>query len=690
MFYLKRRSTDRKHFFLAFSRSIRIPYWTAPPAFYSRIDVRKTFNSEFSASSPVDPEKPPRLPHDTAYELGESEYAGDDDNDRDWVMVPPVPRSGASTKYKREATAPQAAPMRPEHDVRKGGYPTFSGGGIDQTGRHVPSGVLERRADGSVLRYMGQDGQAAVKPVDVRSNASTPRTGPSDRHAESRSSTVDDSKRQGNGNRPAEGARARNIDERRSHERVQAPNFQANTEVTQAVPSRTPTVKRNKVSRPSSGFRALESNATPQLLPPPKTRKRTKEPLTPITEDREEPTTANLLATATPATVYSTESDVHEMHPLDDSSAVGSAIQPLTDKRELRKSLMLAASDLGHRFPIPPSRPMAAIDAASVAKAARQNSGDNARRKSSEDPRNPPIPLLAQPPVSAMSNLASALHHREVDDVLKTPTPPPLGEGNLDIREAREATGRSALREKPVTALSVKDDINVIRPVLKQHPSDISLANSSSGSQPSVDADSKLKLERAVSDQTSALRTTSISRLATLRSSMAIPRSPSSRSTRSERMANGVRFDLSPIPTPSSTGSHSAPSSPTRSLSSPLEAPRKGGMRIPGTRLTLSLPRFSVPGTPRSIRRASLSSLDEISTSSSDTTSGASNDDQAARPESVLSEASRDSNKMITAGEDMVLQVARRSNTVNTLGGQYLTSGSELRNTPRRHSSIDI
>lgn len=49
-------------------------------------------------------------------------------------------------------------------DVARGGYPTFSGGGLADAERHVPTGFLERAKDGRLIKFISENGEEVGKP----------------------------------------------------------------------------------------------------------------------------------------------------------------------------------------------------------------------------------------------------------------------------------------------------------------------------------------------------------------------------------------------------------------------------------------------------------------------------------------------------------------------------------------------
>lgn len=56
--------------------------------------------------------------------------------------------------------------VRPVYqDVARGGYPAFSGSGLTDTERQVPTGFLERSKDGRIIKFISEKGEEVEKPV---------------------------------------------------------------------------------------------------------------------------------------------------------------------------------------------------------------------------------------------------------------------------------------------------------------------------------------------------------------------------------------------------------------------------------------------------------------------------------------------------------------------------------------------
>lgn len=66
-------------------------------------------------------------------------------------------------------TAPISLPdseARPVYqDVARRGYPTFSGSGLTDTERQVPTGLLERYKNGRIIKFISEKGEEVEKPI---------------------------------------------------------------------------------------------------------------------------------------------------------------------------------------------------------------------------------------------------------------------------------------------------------------------------------------------------------------------------------------------------------------------------------------------------------------------------------------------------------------------------------------------
>ena len=621
--------------------------------------------------------------------------------------LPPIARKQIRRPDDRPVQQRELGELREEQDVRKGGYPTFARGGIDQPGRHVPAGIVEQSANGQLLRYT-EEGRRSKKrqthtiatPREEQQLSDpkrpTPETGKRHtalRQPPIRKRTLDsvwknsrDTEQRGASSSalvdPA-GRPSRVAVEHNSKRDIKA---MAHGEVdARAVKANLASDERLS-THPISEQASSAARHTSHLLVP-ETRMQTTGPLTPIKEASQESRTTT--PTGTPSMAAEPAEPVYdEPEPIEGRPA---------------KSLIAAATDLGAIFPLPPERPTLAIDAASSAKANRQGSGDSIRKPS------PPqdLPLLplssgSRPAAGAQVDQPSVLHHRELGDVPKTPTPP-LGDGTLEVKETK-SYGSSPLREAPMQAIpDAKSDtasrksvvvpyadyFSAVTPTIVASDTSLPDAQAKSTAEPAKRTSYQVTIrrpQRTASDTRDLQEARPGSSLSRLRSSMAIPRSLSSRSIRSNRTAQGVRFDLSPISV-SSGGSHSAASSPTRSLS-PLSPPPRAGLRIPGTRLTVNLPKFSVPGTPKPRIRNSITSEEGTDLSEA----GEWSEEETARPESVLSgRSATPAGGAEVGGHGPKRPGPQRSNTIDTLGGQYLDGGRQKQaQRHRHHSSMEL
>ncbi|KAK8865746.1 hypothetical protein IAR55_000893 [Kwoniella newhampshirensis] len=71
--------------------------------------------------------------------------------------------NGRRTQDEREPSISACMNHKSHHDVRQGGYPTFSGGRMTDPGRQVPTGFLERGKGGRGMEFVINDGKRSDK-----------------------------------------------------------------------------------------------------------------------------------------------------------------------------------------------------------------------------------------------------------------------------------------------------------------------------------------------------------------------------------------------------------------------------------------------------------------------------------------------------------------------------------------------
>lgn len=583
---------------LYFSKAYRLLYWTRPPIFYNQLNLKHPAHpahqsqgegTEVSSSKESQDVEKQQIPRSNALEIG---LAESDDEVDDWVVLNTAQnamRTRPSIRYSNHT------------DVRKGGYPTFSGHGVNAPGRNVPAGELE--VSGDKVAFVSEDGRKVHDLRELRADV-------------------------GGLLEPAGSQKSRSTKAQQQRSKL-APLHMPNQRVTQTAPLRLPpkrTATRDSMTQPSS--REPASSRTTRISK----RSEAGPSLTPIGE---EPSSA------------------------------------LTSKSELRRSTQAAAVDLGPHFPLPPSRSQSADSASrsdlqpeddkvQTRKARRESSAGNLSQSGrwaalARDPASTPVHPLPISPLRLMTTSARS-SKADTDTSKMPPKSPRLAQ--IKAEEAQDPSPRSQ------TIPRSPRDPNPSGPVNQ-----------------------------------------SAKRATTLRPSLAPDsRSPNATDAHTERVSQGVRFQLdSPVASTPSTGTLTA-STITPGLPSP-----KSGLRIPGTNFTLPLP-FAVPGTPRPDPRVSIDSTDsEFSAarpeSTASCTSFASQDMN--RPGMVARESSgdidpvgaigrRESNEragLPRRGENTAAHRDRalRPNSFAVLGGSYLDGGgSEDQKERRRISSIDL
>lgn len=131
--------------------SQRLLFWTSLPPCYHQLSEQQV-NEEKTEGENAE------HPHLNAHEIRldeEDEEKAVGTETHPWqrpqgpVAPIPLPDSGARPAYQ---------------DVARGGYPTFSGGGLTDAGRQVPSGILERAKDGRLTKFISENGEEVGKP----------------------------------------------------------------------------------------------------------------------------------------------------------------------------------------------------------------------------------------------------------------------------------------------------------------------------------------------------------------------------------------------------------------------------------------------------------------------------------------------------------------------------------------------
>lgn len=130
---------------LYFHLSQRLLYWQSLPPCYAQL-----FHPPPNEAQ-LDPES---LPPSNAAEIGLVEEDEKLYEEVDYAAEP------VSNRVEREGNEGRGA----ERDVRRGGYPTFSGGGMTDPKKQVPMGIVERGSDGRVVRFVGDEGGGVGRP----------------------------------------------------------------------------------------------------------------------------------------------------------------------------------------------------------------------------------------------------------------------------------------------------------------------------------------------------------------------------------------------------------------------------------------------------------------------------------------------------------------------------------------------
>ncbi|WVR05707.1 hypothetical protein IAU60_002731 [Kwoniella sp. DSM 27419] len=132
---------------LYFHRPLRLLYWTPAPRCYDQLLLQDDRCDDESTAIEKAEKGEPSLPKTQSMAQGQYDVT---------YSAPEV--------HQREHR------ISPEHqsghtDVRHGGYPTFSGGGLTDPESQVPAGFLERGEDGRPMRFVRAEGPESHLPA---------------------------------------------------------------------------------------------------------------------------------------------------------------------------------------------------------------------------------------------------------------------------------------------------------------------------------------------------------------------------------------------------------------------------------------------------------------------------------------------------------------------------------------------
>ncbi|WVW80302.1 hypothetical protein I302_102280 [Kwoniella bestiolae CBS 10118] len=164
---------------LYFSLSTRALYFRPPPKCYDPIFKRKSRQPAISdpeAQDPSQEQEKRKLPLSNAKSIGL-----DSDDERDNISIRsengidlPIQAQYTTQSQSQNQNYPRKSPpaigeagMKEQYtNVSKGGYPTFSGGGLTDPSAQVPLGFIERTKDGRKIEFINaEDGLPSEPPI---------------------------------------------------------------------------------------------------------------------------------------------------------------------------------------------------------------------------------------------------------------------------------------------------------------------------------------------------------------------------------------------------------------------------------------------------------------------------------------------------------------------------------------------
>ncbi|WVQ85580.1 hypothetical protein IAT38_007746 [Cryptococcus sp. DSM 104549] len=562
---------------LYFNMSMRALFFTPLPACYNQL-----FKKPTPAPNPEDEKH--ELPLSNANEIG----LDSDDEDEEKLVegistgrpAPPQSRPAAFGHGQRSA----------HQDIQQGGYPTFSGGGLTDPGRQVPTGFVERTKDGRPIRFIGENGeevgrtgvQDVLPPLPVAASAPAPGSEvkredlPPRNHSRRKPGQLN---LPGGGRNPAAAPRRAGIPGGQEGPRRSG---STDSKDSSSQPEKSSLIKEAAANRRARPHQSVQDD--PKLPPP-------------------------------------------------------------EQKRQSSLSSIVAYQDLGHQFPVPPSH---------------------------EPPMNgKPV----KSPLSPKSlNIDTSVRMVKAIDKDAPSTP----------KSARSRQGKESRLPRPDLQLN------------KPSPRRLTTIDSAPSTAPISPAHS---LTRASSQPPQRKRAATLNSFLAdlpLRSSMAnVSRTSSSRSSKSVRVARGVRFmdkveEKSPSPPVTGVSSDVASEINVKLGDQGPKGGGVGGLRIPGTSYRVAIPGIHTP-KGEAARPESWASSSSEDSSEEETSESESDDSEKGRvPASTARDAATGSSTRRVKDDKAGLPKASRPKTMAVLGGGYLDGGKERDERRRRQSSVSL
>ncbi|WWC68486.1 uncharacterized protein I206_102415 [Kwoniella pini CBS 10737] len=503
---------------LYFNKSVRILYFYSPPRCYDPVLYPKSIK-----------ENDPEIQRQRDLPISNSKLIGlESDNEEEFDEISIHSESlPIHSKYNSNndhqgrkpfpsASAPGLKPKDNFKDISKGGYPTFSGGGLIDPSRQVPTGFIERTKDGRKIEFINEAAQIS-DPVN-RDHSKPIATGQENQ-------TMKVQKRHE--------LPPRSLSKQRA----------ATVEVPKHLFDSTSSSARNRADDPDTTNGLLRGNTTNV----PMVKKDGKHNLLESPELANSLTRKPTLSTMTfGPKLKSPEPTVNDISTIPLEDLMKKSRKKDQQQRQSTSSFASATREMGPRFPFPPSRqtslrestkPNYHSEGSEIAYEVEKEKGDEAKNKDDQQVKIEMGSIDAKgprPPFRAGSKRVK--HPQSSDDEEKLSLKDKNNDLDLSIKLKSPKSSRMKTRDSQTTTTPTASKSPKL-PEPRQSPRGRSSSTSltSKSPKPFIASPARSSRKRAITLASTSLGT-----------SPSLDRSSSSKSSRGSRTARGVRFNLSP------------------------------------------------------------------------------------------------------------------------------------------------
>ncbi|WRT65839.1 uncharacterized protein IL334_002790 [Kwoniella shivajii] len=499
---------------LYFNLSVRPLYFLPPPKCYHEI--------LHPSHSKRDPEHGMKnLPPSNSHSIGLDDENEDHDFDGDGDKYSIHSEDQLPIQAQHQKPKPSSHPGSEENveksytDVRKGGYPTFSGGGMTDPMRQVPTGFIERTKDGRKIEFISEDGKSTKAPQPHRSNS------PPTSYKHPKNEVKIDRKQLPPRGQSRTRALTADIPPSRFEERDKTQRARADSVDTLTL------IARGKTLEESVICNSREANEMSNGREAQMGRSKTLSSMTfgPVSSHR----------------TRESERPVPKI--------------PLREKpeRQSSASTISATREMGPRFPFPPSRKVVSIDGHATGDGATSPNKISVARGLVMEPKGPKPPLRSGSKRDQVrkADSTNALGVSQDRSMIKNVQQEDSNESK-QVEFDRPETKKSSRKIHPSKGYKSGDVRNGKSPLILRSPETPAavtpLRRSSSTESPRnrTTSSASSTSPKHKSSQRPRKRSATLAAPVPLQPSLSLKRSSSSRSTRGAKTARGVRFNLSP------------------------------------------------------------------------------------------------------------------------------------------------